>query len=784
MYHLLKKAALLCAIFAASLPAIAQTAVAGNKVLDNTGALLASGQWCFGTSCFTVTNGAFSGSVTAGTATVTVTNGGSTTYLTVPNVTIAGSYFSWDTFVVPSNGNISGIGAPLIACTPGALYSQTDGAQNKWQCQSINGAGTWNGLPAPGSPNSFSFGTVTTLAPGAPATAVNVGSSGAPIVNLGIPQGYPGCVVGSTCTSVLPLTGGTLTGPLTWSTPAAASTTLNNLGGLPISGGELTGAIGAPNMPVSATGPTYSAVGDNSTDDTAQFEAMESSATNEFYLPPGYYKTTLASLSKRYWGPGEILLGQNPSMNGTPSSVEGNYDNNLSGPNSLISSGNSVTTVWIGDSITFGYDPTLSSPVAQSYPYLVQSWLNQKEGGIGQGLYTIGGNFDPTRIATTGTVTNGTAGPLHNDLILSSGATVAVNSTNTNYFAFWYQQQSGGGTVTVTNGTGTYGTQSTSGTAQNDVLSTTMMAPAGTPSAQTITLSCSGGPCEITGIFASSAISAAQNPWVFEMQAFSGYATSDFTSAAVLASIAAQVIYHGQGPFWNAVIALGTNDIYSSTKAVTAATFKANLITIVTGLEALSGRPILTVPLQPIESTYHPVYEPFADYRNAVYQVAREYSLPVVDLSELNLAAIGAYQTDGLHPNQYGYQVMADFWYRKLHLASLAVQTRPAPTPGISFASVASGLTTPTCISNSCNSQAGEVSTSASTFTTGAMFKIVFSGPMASAPVSCFVVPQFGSAASGFSAQAGTVAAGGFTIYSEDTLTSVGNIYLAYHCDY
>jgi hypothetical protein len=139
-----------------------------------------------------VTAGAFSGTVTQGTGAVTVTNGGTTTYLTVPNVTVAGSYFSWDTYVVPSNGNISGIGVPRIACTPGALYSQTDGAGNKWQCISQNGTGTWNGLPAPGSPNSFSIGTVTTLSPGSPATAVNVGTSGAPVINLGLPQGPQG----------------------------------------------------------------------------------------------------------------------------------------------------------------------------------------------------------------------------------------------------------------------------------------------------------------------------------------------------------------------------------------------------------------------------------------------------------------------------------------------------------------------------------------------------------------------------------------------------------------
>jgi hypothetical protein len=86
-------------------PAFGQnTIVAANKVVDNNGALLNTGQFCFGATCLTVTNGAIpSGSaVTPATASIVVKIT-STTFLTVPNVTIAGSFFSWDSYVVPSN---------------------------------------------------------------------------------------------------------------------------------------------------------------------------------------------------------------------------------------------------------------------------------------------------------------------------------------------------------------------------------------------------------------------------------------------------------------------------------------------------------------------------------------------------------------------------------------------------------------------------------------------------------------------------------------------------------
>ena len=189
MKRVLLAIALVCAV---AVPSFAQSVVvAGTKVLDNTGAPLVSGQWCLGTSCLTVTNGAFSGSVTAATASITVING-ATTYLTIPSVTIAGSYFSWDTYVVPSNASISGIGTPRIACTPGAIYTQTDGGQNKWQCNSLNGAGVWSGLPNPGTPWTVTVGSTNTLPAGSPATVTNSGNANAAILNFGLPRGAQG----------------------------------------------------------------------------------------------------------------------------------------------------------------------------------------------------------------------------------------------------------------------------------------------------------------------------------------------------------------------------------------------------------------------------------------------------------------------------------------------------------------------------------------------------------------------------------------------------------------
>jgi hypothetical protein len=168
------------------------TLVTATKVVDNNGAPLNVGNLCFGTTCLPVTSGAITtGSLASGTYTVTVTNS-STTFLTVPGVNVAGAAFSWDMFVVPATASISGVGAPRIACYPGAAYAQTDGLQNHWQCVSINGVGTWNGIQLTQKFGSLTIGTVTNGQPGGTAAVTNSGTASDAILNFILPSGVPG----------------------------------------------------------------------------------------------------------------------------------------------------------------------------------------------------------------------------------------------------------------------------------------------------------------------------------------------------------------------------------------------------------------------------------------------------------------------------------------------------------------------------------------------------------------------------------------------------------------
>lgn len=346
MKRALLAVALVCAFCS---PAFAQsTAVSGTNVLDNTGAKIASGKWCFAGTCFTVTAGQFNGSVTSATGTVTVTDStGGTTYLSVPSVTIGGSFFSWDTFTVPSNGIIQGIGVPRIACTPGATYSQTDGAQNKWNCKSINGAGVWSGLPTPGQPATVTVGSVTALPGGSLPTVVNVGSASAAILNFGIPQGGQGYHTRSAWTANTAYapydvftnsgtayvvqsnyTSGATFGSLDTANstvfassqagtdPTAIHTTTSSLQ-------SLTGPLGwitdyLPGGCVNVKSAVCGAKGDGVTDDTAAFNACAAYAYANNLLcvkvPSGSYKLTQSINASTTTGGGLCVVGDGSGL--------------------------------------------------------------------------------------------------------------------------------------------------------------------------------------------------------------------------------------------------------------------------------------------------------------------------------------------------------------------------------------------------------------------------------------------------------------------------------------
>lgn len=402
----------------------------------------------------------------------------------------------------------------------------------------------------------------------------------------------------------------------------------------------------------------YGAKGDGVTIFAAEFAAMESDpVVKSFYVPEGVFLSGLSRLTKYYYGPGSVLTSDGGGVSGVPSAIALSKISGLEGVNTCSAIGRR-TDVFITDSI--GYGAGIDQD--ESWPALVQKWLNQKM-AFGQSSCQTSGNLD--RLTATGAVTGGTAGPLKSSRILAVGASLSFVADHVDVFACWAERAPGAGSLLFKQDGTDRRTVSYDGVAAHDVFSGVGPVLKGKKGVQ-YSITAVGAPVEVTGIFGSHLLGEAeQNPVFLQFQGKSGYASADFTSDAVIASIKAQILY-AEG-FPRIVIALGTNDIYNAATAVTAAQYGANLETIITKLNPATCSVRLVVPLRAGNTVYVPVLEPFDNYRDQVYRVARKYGMSVTDASEIDILGVGAYQGDQLHPNKYGAAAYASLIWRDMY---------------------------------------------------------------------------------------------------------------------
>lgn len=424
------------------------------------------------------------------------------------------------------------------------------------------------------------------------------------------------------------------------------------------------------------------AVGNGVTSDAAAFALTESTPTSvqSFALENGLYVSGLSVATKNYEGSGAIKLSSGRNVPGkVPEIMQARYRDPMHQANAPAYNNASRNIVFVGDSITYGFGVT----EAQAYTNLLATWLNNQGPGVNADR-AIGCTM-LNRATPAGSVTTGTKGPLRQSMILAVGASLTFSVIDSDYFGFWFQRSAGAGTVTTTVDGTTVDTFSTAGATADDVFQQGGFRRTGS-TASTVVMTASVAPVELTGVFFSRTIGAGQISLI--NQSASGYATSDFTSAAVLTSIGVQTPYNGAAyPVY--VVALGTNDIYNPIKAVSSATFKSNLDTICQGLRVY-GIPVLTVPLRAEQTTFAPVLESFENYRNAVYELARKYGYYVIDLSMYDLGSTNGYQADGLHPNAIGNSLLAAIYWNELELYAVTYQM-PSGTLALAGAYTAFG---------------------------------------------------------------------------------------------
>ena len=417
---------------------------------------------------------------------------------------------------------------------------------------------------------------------------------------------------------------------------------------------------GAVNRPISekigeiVSVKDFGAVGDGVTNNTSIFTTLEASNIDTYYLPAGTYNTTKTYLTKNYVGPGVIGLANNRKLSGqSEDEMEPRYLDAMHLSNA-VAAYYARNIVFVGDSITYGYGVTEN----ETYPYLINQLCNARA-PLPNTAYVGNGIFD--RMTLTGSTSWGTKGPIARSLIMQVGSTATFTTNSFDFLSLYFQQAVSAGTITITINGVTWGSVNTAGTATNDKVTTS--GPSRTDKTSVVTLTCSVASVELTSIFLIRGVQGGEA--TFLNQSYLGYSTSTFTSP-MLTSIGVTTPYNG-GAYPLYVIALGTNDIYNSGVAISSAQFQTNLDTIATAL-SVYGMPVLTVPLRPVETTFSPILEPFDNYREAVYRVARKYGYKVVDLSQYDIASTGGYQSDGLHPNATGMQMVAAIYMQELNL--------------------------------------------------------------------------------------------------------------------
>lgn len=408
------------------------------------------------------------------------------------------------------------------------------------------------------------------------------------------------------------------------------------------------------------------AIGNGVTSDAAAFALTEATPTSvqSFALENGLYVSGLAVATKNYEGSGAIKLSNGRNVPGKiPEIMQARYRDPMHKANASATNGGPKNIVFVGDSITYGYGVT----EAQAYTNLLATRLTNQ--GPGVNVDRAIGCTMLNRATPSGSVATGTKGPLRQSMILAVGASLTFSVSNSDFFGFWFQRSAGAGTITVTVDGATVNTFSTAGASADDVFYQGAFKRTGS-TASTVVMTASVAPVELTGVFFSRTIGDNQISLI--NQSASGYATADFTSSSVLTSIGVQTPYNGTAyPVY--VVALGTNDIYNPSAAVSSATFKSNLDTICQGLRYY-GMPVLTVPLRANQTTFSPVLESFENYRNAVYEVARKYGYYVIDLSMYDLSSTAGYQADGLHPNVIGNGLLASIYWDELELYAVNYQ--------------------------------------------------------------------------------------------------------------
>lgn len=311
----------------------------------------------------------------------------------------------------------------------------------------------------------------------------------------------------------------------------------------------------------------------------------------------------------------------------------------------------------LGDSISQGVGAT---NIDNSYVGIIFNAIKKiTNNGEGTG-YELTANFNtpPEGVTYSGTYAIGTNGAVKQSIILQPGATITF-TRSVKYIELYYHATPTSGKIEFRQDGTLYRTVDCSGTEDLNKNTIGSMFAISDESSHTYTLTCTTSSVEITGVMCWTNHITQESPIYLNRFAVNGTSTGDYVDSNTLDSILKMGSFDNDNPTVF-IIALGTNDIYNSSKAVSSATYKENLNTIASYLLSNGHKVVLQVPLVSTSSNYSEILEPFENYRKAVYELAIQLNIPLLDLSKLILN--GNLTTDGIHPSDAGHYELAQKW--------------------------------------------------------------------------------------------------------------------------
>lgn len=383
------------------------------------------------------------------------------------------------------------------------------------------------------------------------------------------------------------------------------------------------------------------------------------------YVPPGTYAVTaLPAKGEGFYGAGKIFVSgvrsaipAKPQDAGLLLTARARHVRPIADGSALILLADSIGAHFNASSMPkhwFSmYERWVNSQVAPGGEIASVVVRDDAAGGTGEtalfyGLTVSGGS-------------NGTRGPVGRSVILAVGGYIEFTGNYAFVDAFYQQQASAGSLAFSFNGAAAYKTLSASGVTQLDKTS----GPSATGQAVSgvYRITATGTAVEITGIVrqaAAVATAGTPNRLNCMRMSYGGTQAADVTDARVDA-ILAQANGIGGGASSEVYIGLGTNDMLFG--ASTAA-YESNMQRIITRL--LAGGVTKIRALSPIRMNYSQWStqlvngNKFDQYLAALVKVCAANNIPLLRFDVIDFLGRGLLSSDGLHPNDAGFDLMFD----------------------------------------------------------------------------------------------------------------------------